>query len=149
MPAFLPSPVLPKSTWSTRACVQSFPPEPSHHVWDHPYQRRRRPGRARAGWRAACGTDSPAQVCFVVPQAERSVSWSVWRLIYIVPGFLCDSPRQEAGLVMFIAHVSYAKMRKSLAPHKPLGGLLVFPWSWITWSLVTYPIYKKKRGKGG
>ena len=34
------------------------------HVWKHPYQRRWRPGAPRADWRAAWGTDSPAQMCF-------------------------------------------------------------------------------------
>ena len=39
-------------------------------VWEHPYQRRWRPGTPRAGWRAAWGMDSPAQLCSVLPQAE-------------------------------------------------------------------------------
>ena len=33
------------------------------HIWEHPYQRRWRPGAPRASWRAAWGMDSPAQMC--------------------------------------------------------------------------------------
>ena len=65
------------------------------HAWKHPYQRRWRPGAPRAGWRAAWGMDSPAQICLILPQAEISVSLSAWEHIYIVPGFLVTLPQDR------------------------------------------------------
>ena len=67
------------------------------HVWKHPYQGRRRPGAPRAEWRVAWGVDSPAQMWLILPRAESSVSVSAGQHGYIAPGFLRDSPKQEAG----------------------------------------------------
>ena len=63
------------------------------HVWEHPYQRRWRPGTPRADWRVAWGMDSPAQICLILPQAASSVSLSAWEHICIVPGFLVTLPQ--------------------------------------------------------
>ena len=67
------------------------------HVWEHPCQRRWKPGTPRADWREAWGMDSPTQMCSVLPQAKISVSLSAWQHIYIVTGSCVTPPKQEVG----------------------------------------------------
>ena len=107
-------PYIYKPNWNHKmlAFLQpSFPPQVplNHHmpvwspftlnihtdVWEHPYQRRWRPGTPRGDWRVAWGMDSPAQMCLILPQAERSVSLIAWEHIYIAPGFLVTLPQNR------------------------------------------------------
>ena len=114
MPAFLQSSFPPQVPVKHHAPVcRPFTLNTRTHAWKHPYQRRWRPGAPRAGWRAAWGMDSPAQICLILPQAEISVSLSAWEHIYISTWVPCDSPpRQEVGFVMEINHMVCAQMEK-------------------------------------
>ena len=96
MPAFLQSSFPPQVPVKHHAPVcRPFTLNTRTHAWKHPYQKRWRPGAPRAGWRAAWGMDSPAQICLILPQAEISVSLSAWEHIYIVPGFLVTLPQDR------------------------------------------------------
>ena len=135
-----------KTTWNhkTLAFLQSsFPPQVpvkhhapvcrpftlnTHtHAWEHPYQRRWKPGTPRAGWRAAWGMDSPAQMCSVLPQAE-SVFVLLAAYIHITSGpvWLLQT---GSGVCRF--HMSYGLCtdgKKSLAHHKHLLCQFFFHW---------------------
>ena len=39
----------------------------------------------------------PCKIRLILPQAKISVSMSAWQHIYIAPGFLRDSHKQEVG----------------------------------------------------
>ena len=70
MLAFLQSSFLPQVPVKHHMPVCSpFTLNTPTHVWEHPYQRRWRPGTPR-DWRVPWGMDSPAQLCSVLPQAE-------------------------------------------------------------------------------
>ena len=81
----------------THSCVQSLTLNTHTHVWKHPYQRRWRTGTPRAGWRAAWGMKSPAQVCLILPQAKTLVFLNSWQHKYIVYGSCVTLPKQEVG----------------------------------------------------
>ena len=66
--------------------------------------------------------DSPTQLCSVLPQAESVFVF----LAAQEPQVLCDSFRQEVGLVIYIRHVVCAQMGKSLAHHKLLLSQFFF-----------------------
>ena len=101
------------------------------HVWEHPYQRRWRPGTPRADWRAAWSTDFPEQICLILPQAESSVSLSAWEHICIVPGFLVTLPQDRKwGLSCRSTH-GLCTDGKSLSSVQLLSPvqLFVIPWT--------------------
>ena len=135
-------PFLPKSLWSSTCLCAGLSPQHSHPGLEaslpEKVMARNTQSRLESGMRHGLP-------CTNVLSSASSWEFNVFECLAAhIPStqYLCDSPQQEVGVVMFIDHVVCAQMRKSLTHHKALFCLLVFLWSWITWSLMTYAYLK-------